>query len=171
MKRALLVVGLLLGQGAPARAEGPELFGGYSYAHIEAASRHGGNAAFAFDLHSPLGLKIDASFHTGAASGTDASDLTLMAGPVFRLRRGGTVFFLHALAGLYRETASVSVFEVTISRSDSRFGFLGGGGIDIRIARRLALRVAGDYIRSQSEGSTLSGLRASAGVVFRAGGS
>ncbi len=172
MKHLGPAAALLLALSVPLRAEGQgtELFGGYSYASIDDASRHGGHAAVAFDLRSPLGLKVDLSAHFGSAEGTDLSDLTLMAGPVFRLGRGGTVFFLHALAGLYRERASISVFEVTISESESRFGTLFGGGLDLRIARRWAVRLEGDYLWSRKDGASASGVRVSAGIVFRPGG-
>ena len=130
MKHVGPATALLLALSVPLRAEGQgtELFGGYSYARISDASRHGGNTAVAFDLRSPLGLKVDLSAHFASGEGTDLSDLTLMAGPVFRFGRGGAIFFLHALAGLYRERASLSVFEVTISESESRFGALFGAG-------------------------------------------
>ena len=164
---------LLLALAVPARAEGPgtEIFGGYSYARIESASRHGGNAAIAFDLRSPLGLKVDLSSHFGAGEGTDRSDFTLMAGPVFRLGHGGTRVFFHALVGLRRERASLSVFDVTISENENQFGVASGGGVDFRIARRWAVRLQGDYLWSRAEAGSASGVRGSAGVVFRPGGS
>jgi opacity protein-like surface antigen len=172
MKPIGAATALLFALSAPLCAEdpGPELFGGYSYARVDDTSRHGGHAAFALDLRSPLGLKVDVSAHYGSSEGVDLTDLSLMAGPVVRLGRRGTGFFLHALAGLYRERASISVFDVSISESESRFALLGGGGLDLRIARRWALRFEGDYLWSRKDGASASGVRVSTGVVFRPGG-
>lgn len=173
MKHVGSATALFLALAVPARAEGPgvEVFGGYSYARIESASRHGGNAAISFDLRSPLGLKADVSSHFGSGEGVDRSDFALMGGPVLRLDRGGTRLFLHVLVGLRRERASLTVFDVTISEDENQFGVASGGGVDFRIARRWAVRLQGDYLWSKAEGVSASGVRGSAGVVFRPGGS
>jgi opacity protein-like surface antigen len=173
MKHLVHAAALLMALVGSAGADGPrtEIFGGYSYARIDEASRHGANAAFAFDLRSRLGLKVDVSTHFGSGEGTDRSDLTLMAGPVFRFGGSGTVVFIHALAGLRRERTSLSVFDVTISENQNQFGVTSGGGVDLRIAPRWAVRLQGDYLWSRAEGGNASGVRGSAGVVFRPGGS
>ena len=55
MRRADCAAAFLLAVAVSARAEGPgpELFGGYSYARIDDASRHGADTAFAFGLKAP----------------------------------------------------------------------------------------------------------------------
>jgi opacity protein-like surface antigen len=114
---------------------------------------------------------VDASAHWGSSEGTNLDDLTLMAGPGVRFgKRGGMVFFVRALAGLVKDRASIAVLDVDISESSSRFGVLAGGGIDVRIAKKLALRAQGDYLWSDvAEGSKSSGFRVSAGLVYRFG--
>jgi hypothetical protein len=98
------------------------------------------------------------------------SDLTLMAGPGVRFgKRGGTVFFVRALAGLVQDHGAISVLDVDISETSRRFGALGGGGVDVRVASTLAVRLQGDYLWNDVEVGKSSGFRASAGVVYRFG--
>ena len=174
MKRLPVVLAALLALAAPlaaAEGQGTDLFAGYSFAKIDNVNRNGGNAAVGFDLFGPIDGFVDASVHWGNAEGTSRDDLTLMAGPGVRFgKRGGTVFFVRALAGLVKDRASITVLDVDISESSSRFGVLAGGGIDVRIAKKLALRAQGDYLWSDvAEGSKSSGFRVSAGLVYRFG--
>jgi opacity protein-like surface antigen len=174
---ALALFGSSVPAGAGERLP-PDLFAGYSFAQVSDVSRHGANLASSFALLGPVSGFVDASVHWGSKDSVDRSDLTLMAGPGVRLgRAGGTVFFVRALAGLVRDRASVAVLDVDISESDSRFGVLAGGGVDIPFAARWAVRVQGDYLWNDVSAVdgvdgvdvTKSGFRASAGVVYRFG--
>jgi opacity protein-like surface antigen len=116
---------------------------------------------------------------------TSRDDLTLMAGPGVRFgNRGGTVFFVRALAGIVKDRASLTVLDVDISESQSSFGLLAGGGVDVPIAKALAVRAQADYLLWNAgeggvnclaigcptgDGDWTSGFRASAGIVFRFG--
>ena len=94
-----------------------------------------------FDLVGPLSGFVDTSVHWGSQEGVSLSDLTLMAGPGLRFgKRGGTVFFVRALAGLVQDKASIDVLDVDISETSSSFGVLAGGGVDFRALG------AGDYL-------------------------
>ena len=174
MKRLPAVLAASLALAAPVAAaerQGADLFAGYSFARIDDVDRHGGNLALGFDLFGPIDGFVDASAHWGSSEGVSLSDVTLMAGPGVRFgHRGRTVFFARALAGLVRDRASITVLDVDISESSSRFGVLAGGGVDFPIAKRLALRAQGDYLWNDvEEGSKSSGFRASAGIVYRFG--
>lgn len=174
MKRLPVALAALAALAAPLGAAerlGTDLFGGYSFAKVDDVDRHGGNLALGFDLFGPIDGFVDTSAHWGSAEGTSRDDLTLMAGPGVRFgKRGGTVFFARALAGLVRDRASITVLDVDISESSSRFGVLAGGGVDFPIAKGLALRAQGDYLWNDvEEGSKSSGFRASAGIVYRFG--
>lgn len=179
---------LLLAPGASSAADGhgSDLFAGYSYLRLDEASRHGADLALGFDLVGPLSGFVDASVHWGSEPGVSLSDLTLMAGPGVRFgRRGATVVFVRVLAGVLRREASISILDVDISESSSRFAVLAGGGLDVRISGSLALRLQGDYLGFDTGlgaavscppapsgcaapgGDWTSGLRASAGVVYR----
>lgn len=174
MRRLPVVLATLLALAVPVAAaerQGADLFAGYSFAKIDEVSRHGGNVGLGFDLLGPLDGFVDASAHWGSAEGTRLDDFTLMAGPGIRFgKRGGTVLFVRALVGLVRDRASITVLDVDISESSSRFGVLAGGGVDFPIAKTLALRAEGDYLWNDvDEGSKSSGFRASAGIAFRFG--
>ena len=174
MIRPPFVLAALLALAAPlaaAQRQGTDLFAGYSFAKIDDVNRNGANAALGFDLIGPIDGFVDSSVHRGSSEGTNLEDLTLMAGPGVRFgKRGRTVFFVRALAGLVRDRASITVLDVDISESSRRFAVLAGGGIDFPIAKKLALRAQGDYLWNDvPEGSTSSGFRASAGIVFRFG--
>jgi opacity protein-like surface antigen len=164
----------LLALSVPCHAgesQGTDLQAGYSFARIDDGDRHGANGALGFDLFGPIDGFVDVASHWGTKDGTDLSDLTLMAGPGLRFgKRGGTVVFVRALAGLVEDRASIAVLDVDISETSSRFGVLGGGGVDVRIAHRLALRLQGDYFWNDvPEGGKASGFRAGAGLVYRFG--
>jgi hypothetical protein len=166
----LLGLALAAGPGAAGENHGTDFFAGYSFAQIQDANRHGANLAAGFDLFGPFAGFVDTSFHWGSQEGVSLSDLTLMAGPGLRFgKRGGTVFFVRALAGLVQDKGSISVLDVDISETSRRFGVLGGGGVDFRVATTLAVRVQGDYLWNEVEEGKSSGFRASAGVVYRFG--
>ena len=174
MKRLLAVLAASLALAAPVAAsegQGTDLFAGYSFAKIDDVNRNGANAALGFDLFGPIDAFVDASAHWGSSEGTSLDDLTLMAGPGVRFgKRGRAVVFVRALAGLVQDRASITVLDVDISESSSRFGVLAGGGVDFPVARKLALRAQGDWLWNDvPEGSKSSGLRASAGIVWRFG--
>jgi opacity protein-like surface antigen len=183
-----LGLAVLLAAAEPAAAGEPlgtNLFGGYSYLHISEDSRHGANLALDFRAFGPVAGSVDLSSHWGSESGTGLNDLTLMAGPGLRFgSRWGTSFFVRALAGLVRDRASIDVLDVSISESSTNFGWMAGGGVDLRVARKVAARVQADYMWQQTtEGPPptpagtvgeptsghASGFRVSAGVVYRLG--
>jgi opacity protein-like surface antigen len=181
-----LVASLALGAPlAAAEGQGTELFAGYSFARLGDVSRHGANLSAGFDLFGPVDGVLDASLHRGSSEGADVDDLTLMAGPGVRFgKKGGTIVYVRALAGLVRDRASIDVFDVSISGSRTGFGLLAGGGVDLPLTRSLAVRAQGDYLRWDSGGDEAtcaaigcpeagggweSGFRASAGIVFRFG--
>lgn len=159
----------------PGASGASDLFGGYSFEHSSSAnddslSRHGWNASVAIGVAGPLGLVADASGHYGTSGGIARDQLTLMAGPrVSFLREGKASPFVHALFGLARERAGVQVLDLTISNDENRFGMLFGGGLDVRVSARWAVRLEGDYERSSKDGDSRSGVRASVGGVYRFG--
>ena len=172
LRRApLIALCALLAWAAPAAGgerHGTDLFAGYSFAQIDDVNRHGASASLAFDLLGPVCGFVDTSVHWGNGESVGRSDGTLMAGPGLRFgKRGGTVFFVRALAGLVHDRAKISVLDVDISESSSRFGVLAGGGVDFPIAKKLAIRAQGDYFWNDAQEGKSSGFRASAGVVYR----
>jgi opacity protein-like surface antigen len=172
MKKPLLVA-LLACAPAVVLAEEPsrsDLFFGPSYVHVEGESLYGGEVAYAHYVDASFGVVLDASYHVGSSEGLDLSELNLLAGPRYAFNRSGsTSFFVQALFGLRRDSTSLKVLDVTVSEGDSRFGIAAGGGVDIRLSPKWAVRVAGDYLYSKSGGETVNGVRVSAGAVYRFG--
>jgi opacity protein-like surface antigen len=165
---SLLVLALTAGSAAAGEGHGSDVFAGYSFAKLDDQGRHGADLALGFDLSGPLSGFVDVSSHWGSAAGVSLNDLMLMAGPGVRFgKRGGTVFFARALAGLVRDKGTISVLDVDISETSSRFGLLAGGGIDFRVATALAVRLQGDYLWNDVSEGKSSGFRASGGIVYR----
>jgi opacity protein-like surface antigen len=154
-------------------AQPGDLSGGYSFERSKSAddasvNRHGWNASVAVGLTGPISLVADAGGHYGSSGGVDSSQLTLMAGPRLSFRRSEKYSpFLQALVGMARETASVTVLDVTISESENRLGMLFGGGLDVKVSGRWGLRLTGDYERSSKSGDSQSGFRIGVGAAFR----
>jgi hypothetical protein len=171
--KKLLLVALLVCAPRAVRAEDParsEVFFGPSYIHVEGESLYGGEVAYAHYFDRSLGAVVDASYHVGSSGGLDLSELNLLAGPRYAFNRSGSwSFFVQALFGLRRDSTSFKVLDVSISEGESRFGIAAGGGVDIRLCTRWAVRVSGDYLWSKSEGESVNGFRASVGAVYRFG--
>lgn len=167
---ALIVTIALTSPAAAGEPLGTNLFVGYSFAKLTEVDRNGVTAAADFHLFGPVVGFVDASSHWGSDAGTSLNDTMLMAGPGVRFgKRGGTVFFARVLAGLVRDKASIQVLDVEISEGESRFGILAGGGIDFKLAKKLALRAEVDYLWNDVTSGKASGFRVSAGVVYRLG--
>ncbi len=175
LRRATLLIVAFAALLAPTASAGEklpvDLFAGYSYVDISDEGRHGVDAALGFALAGPVSAFVDASGHQASVAGVDLADWTLMAGPGLRFgKSGGTVFFVRALGGLVSDRASIRILDVEIGESNSRFGVLAGGGVDLRVARAWAVRVQGDYLWNDApEGAKTSGFRAAAGFVYRFG--
>jgi opacity protein-like surface antigen len=171
--RKLIVAGAVC-LAAPAGAqETPraEVFAGYSYAHLgDEDLKYGWNLGVGYHLNQRLAVVADASGQYGSVLGVDVDQLTLTGGPSGTFGRGRPAsLFVHALFGLVRTSAGISVLGVTISESQSDFGMLFGGGVDVKVAAKLAFRIQGDYERIQAEGGSEDGYRLSAGIVLRIG--
>ena len=96
---------------------------------------------------------------------------------------------MRALGGVLRSRASIGIYDVDISESSTRLGFMGGGGVDFRVSSTLAVRLQADYLIVDSKlgggaASCVPGVprcddtggdgwssdyRVSAGVVYRFG--
>jgi len=166
---------VLLCLALPVGGAAGDLFGGYSFEHVSSGSeasvsRHGWNASAAIGLTRSLAFVADASGHYGSSEGVDRDQLTLMGGPRFSFLRGDKSSpFVHALFGLLREKAGITVLDIAISENENRFGMLFGGGLDVKMSGPWALRLEGDYERSSKNGNSQSGFRACVGAVYRFG--
>ena len=171
--KKLLLVAVLGCASVPAFGQEPsrtDLFFGPSYLHTDDADQYGGAFALVRYVRGSFGIVLDLSLHYGSSEGTDLRELNLGMGPRFAFNRAGSAsFFVQALFGLRRDSESITVLDVTISDSQNRFGMAFGGGVDLRLSPRWAVRVQGDYLYAKSEGETVDGIRVSAGAVYRFG--
>ncbi|HET9314499.1 MAG TPA: outer membrane beta-barrel protein, partial [Vicinamibacteria bacterium] len=118
-----------------------ELFGGYSYLHSSDTSLHGFQAGVDFGLGHSFGLELAVNGHYGSTDDFDVSRTTLMAGPRYAWRGDSITPFLTLLGGVVRRSASIDVFEATISESETAAAGAAAAGLDVRLASRWALRL------------------------------
>ena len=177
-----------------------ELFGGYSFWRgvpfsdgNRIAWMHGGSASVAYNLNNWLGLVFDfGGFRVtrSGPGGTPAGGTVSADGNVFTYLLGPRISFRHDrftpfVQGLF---GAASASQVTLSgctvgctslSGDSTFAMTAGGGLDFKVSRHFAIRLAqAEYLMtrfpdpsSNTENRvTENNVRLSAGLVFRFGG-
>jgi outer membrane protein OmpA-like peptidoglycan-associated protein len=173
-----------------------EIFGGYSFFHPAAdvhgllpggvlpvrsrleSNPRGIGASVTYNFNRWFGLTVDSSGHwgsgeTGAGNRIDdAAFYNLSAGPKLTFRSHYFSPFLEALVGGHRLTPD-------LFQRDDRFGLMAGGGLDLNLNRRFALRlIRGDFVFSNHQygpsstvpSTDVRGVRLQSGVVFMFGG-
>jgi len=143
-----------------------EFFGGYQYTRIEGLNGNGWNASITGNLNDWFGVTGDFSGAYKSESGVDLNVYTYTFGPVISARANETFTpYAHALFGGFRASAGVSGF----SASTNGFAMMVGGGVDIKVAPRIAVRAAQvDWMSLRAEGETSNNnVRISTGIVFR----
>ena len=161
-------------QTAPSRWE---IFGGYSLLSATpndfprgASSGVEGGLAVHVSRWCAFQISVAAQFNTSRDLGynfagvvASSSVTEYLGGPRFILRTGRIDAFGHALVGVAAGRTNLPGF------SDSGFALGGGGGVDVRINHRLALRVHAEYVGGFVD-LMESDLRLGAGLVVRLGG-
>jgi opacity protein-like surface antigen len=178
-----------------------ELFLGYSFLRNVPASAgnrlaylHGGSTSVALNLNRHLGLVADfGGFHAdrfgpnappiGGVVDASGNVFTYMFGPRLSLRHDWLTPFVQALFG------GVHAGNVTLNGcsgigcaplpSENSFAMTAGGGLDVKLSRRVALRLfQAEYLMTRFADPTSSAgqtarqndVRLSAGIVLRFGG-
>ena len=194
-KTFLLLVTLLLAAPLVVKAQqfqGIEFFGGYSYMKSDLSSpfffsptpgatapnstfaMNGWQASITENATDWLGLTQQFGGNYGTSQGPSTSTrfntFSILSGPRFSypgLKR--ITPFVHALFG-YEQTAA-KLTGTTLQGSSSSYAMAFGGGIDVKVSRRMAIRLfQAEYYRPQAFGTSQNNLRVSTGVVFRFGG-
>jgi hypothetical protein len=155
---------------APSRVE---LFGGYSYQRVNSAFGSGtGLNGWAADMQTNVKRSFSlATAFSGAYGNQLGAHLqlyTFLAGPrlVHRTKRAN--MFIHALMGGARMNARAA----GVGDNSTAFSTALGGGMDVRLTRRMAMRVfQTDYMLTRLGGNTQHNFRLSSGIVIRFGGS
>ena len=197
----LAVVAALCGVGTFAAAQDQpppkwELFGGYSFLYPGAdvhgvlpagvlpvssfleSNPRGAGASITYDFNRWFGLTVDASGHWGSGETglnnriNDAAFSNLSFGPKVTFRSAHFSPFLEALAGDHRLMPDAF-------HDIDKLGFMAGGGLDVNLARHVALRLfRADYVMSSyrygpsntTPSTDLRGVRLQAGIVLMWGG-
>jgi hypothetical protein len=158
--RSSFLAVLMLGAGAvlaSAQEKTPhaDAFVGYSYLRFDTgANVNGFDASVTGNINDWLGITGEVSGHYREGD----SAHFILGGPRFTYRKTGTRVepFVHALVG------------VTLINSAPYFGMALGGGVDVKINDKLAIRaVQADYAPIISNGNVVHNARVSAGIVFR----
>lgn len=149
-----------------------DVFGGYSYFNGATAggggtySLNGWNAQATYNLNRWLGATADFGGYYGSPFGPSASTHSFLFGPTISMRTPRFTPYAHVLFGVDRDSASI--FGATAS--NSAFAMAVGGGLDIPVKGRFAIRAAQvDWLRGTNFSNTENNLRVSTGVVFHFG--
>ncbi len=138
-----------------------EIFGGYSFYHPGVTvngfsvpnfpAGWGGAASFMFSRH--LGLTADFGGHyktfdiptgLGTTAPLNLHIGTFSFGPRLEFRTSRITPFAEALFGLHR----IAPQNIGVN-ADNAFGFIGGGGLDVHVARHLDIRlIQADFVHS-----------------------
>ena len=175
---------LLRAQMESSRTDRLEIFGGYSLAASEfgiyGGMTHGWNAALNVKVKPGLGVAADVAGYYktigyGSCCPSDHSTTyTFTAGPQISRTFSRLMPFGHALIGMGHIYATQNVRpDYNPIKTKNSFALILGGGLDIRLGRRTAWRVEGDYLYTAFQPSdnqltaTRSNARMSTGLVFR----
>ena len=170
-------------------AQGPkvEVFGGYSYLNFDVptsslsnSSRLNTNgwetsAAVYFLRHVAAEANFAGHYRSncGGASGLTCSSYSFLFGPKLSFGDGSRLTgFAHGLVGSDRLAAGIFGFSV----SNNSLAAAAGGGVDYWVGRHIGVRIADfDYFFTRHLNNlnvpVQNNFRASAGIVFRFGGS
>jgi hypothetical protein len=166
----LTVAGALV-LAVPAAAEGPvQVSLGYSfvkYLETDAGSAPLG-AFLALSGRKALTPELDLGWQR--EDGGTLTTFTAVAGPRFAFASAGAVKpFVHVLGGLRHDRigghSNLAEWE-SPEPTNTAWGGLAGGGVDIKAGERLAVRLGADFQIFFDQGDNLKTLRLSVGLTF-----
>lgn len=139
-KRIMLCIAMIACQAAGAEDHPKvEVFGGYQHLRVGVApdiGANGWNAAITGNVNRWFGVTADFSgaYRSVATIGLRAH--TFAFGPSFALRGERVTPFAHLLLGGFRASTGLTGFNLGLSG----FAMLAGGGVDVRIWKRVSVR-------------------------------
>jgi opacity protein-like surface antigen len=153
----------LTAQNTYAADDSPEIevFGGYSYVRGEqGVNLHGWNASMAGNITHYFGVVGDVSGHYANGSFLDGNAYTFLGGPRFSFRTTRLTPFAHALFGVTRVSTGAGLFGFNFGASQSDLAMAFGGGLDLNLSDRFAIRaIQADYFPVRSGGNILDRFR------------
>lgn len=180
MKATLISLVLLFSSLTVFAQEKPaaELFGGYSYIPISPGFslkrvNTNGVAANLTINGSFMDFSADFGWHAGNLAGNDLTVFTVMAGPRFARHGKKITWFVHNLYGVARIKVDGNVAGAAgiNGQPDTSFAMVVGGGVDVKLNDRIAVRVFQLDSWSATWETANSSLhpRLSTGIVIRLG--
>ncbi len=185
-----LVVTLLL--AVPTMAQNSaagQLFGGFSYANIDALGRENGygfQASYSHSLSDKFSFvadfggqfaSIDSSVPLLGTFSIDFQNYEYLFGPRINQRNGKYNAFAHALVGASQVRTSATTINILgipipiSSTSETGFALGFGGGFDVDLSERVSFRVVQiDSIPANIAGAWTHNVRVGVGRVFKLGG-
>jgi opacity protein-like surface antigen len=190
LKAACITAVLFLFAGfANAQVPGGNIFFGYSYestntsafgpslvaSTVTRPNLNGWEASFEGKILPFVGIVGDVAGHYGSQNLTEATPNGLITvnvtgheqeylfGPRLSVPVGKFTPFAEAFVGV----AHIHTGGTLPTPSNTSFAYAFGGGLDYRIIRPIALRVEGDYLRTQFFSTTQNNFRLGVGVVVR----
>ena len=163
MRKLMLLLGILSMLPLAAHAQGFNLYGGYSYLHLDSAPNsanlNGWDASLTDNFVPAVGITADLSGAYGSVNGVSGSNFhTFLFGPQLRFPAPVSPF-VRALVG------GVHVGGGGSSATSLASGF--GGGIDIHVNGLISFRpIQFDYIHSHFNHTGQDNYRISAGLVI-----
>ena len=175
MRKLAWLFAMLLGCAMAAAAQDApkaELFGGYSYMHSSLSGAgfnfNGGSGSIAVNPTDWFGIVGDFGAYHSGSFGIGTTTMSYLVGPRFSYRKNETFTpYVHALFGGAHVTAGFG----GVSGSDSAFAMAVGGGLDAKVSKHVAIRVAQvDYVLTKfNDGgdNRQNSVRVSTGIVYR----
>jgi hypothetical protein len=161
-RRLLILPGLLFLFSISAKAQGIEVFGGYSYERFGISpgrNLNGVEIAAQYKFADWLGAVADLDSHFGLPSAPDARTLQFLVGPQISFPARISPF-VHVLAGIGHASFN--------GAADTSFAAAIGGGIDMRIAPLISWRIIqGDDVITRHFNGIQHNARVSTGIVLR----
>ncbi len=173
MKKLALALGLTLAAQTALQAQsgypGADVFSGFSYMNADggAGPRQnfvGWQAGFGGNFTRTLGLVGDFGGQYKSISGVSVSLYQYLAGPQMNFHFPRSTAFVHALVGGATSRGSFG----GLSASASGFALGLGGGLDVGVSKRFAVRVFQvDYVPEHIGGTWGHNIRIGVGITAR----
>lgn len=162
LRKLSLVLGVFFLVSLSAQAQDKvELFGGYSYLHLDSSpstSLNGWELSGQYKFTEWLGGVADFSGDYGNIAGVGTSLHTFLFGPQVSFPARVSPFAHVLLGGAHSSIGGVG---------DTAFAVAVGAGIDAKVAHGIYWRIIqGDYLPTRFSNNTQNNVRVSTGIVF-----
>lgn len=176
-RKTMLSACLLFSLSAIASAQDApkaEVYGGYSAVFTQDITLHGFQASVAGNVNKWFGLvaEFGGAYDRdtlGSGLKVESTVYTYLFGPRFSRRGNGrATLFAHSLFGGVHGRGRIEGLELNRLETANGFAMALGGGVDVKLSERLALRVLqADYLLTRVDSETANNARLSAGLVIR----